>query len=105
MITSKARDFSRKQEFTFEIIAHYPFLLRPNRGTFHVYWEEMDLDLRGIFYNDEKKSAPWIRLPSRKGMIEEEECSFPFYSFPNSQKSGRFMKSLREAFSIYMKEK
>ena len=98
---TKARSYSREKEFTFEVIAHYPLPEKKKQGTFHVYWEEMDLDLRGIYYNIKRGKDPWIRLPSQRGMLNGEPCSFPLYSFGNVLKWGRFIMTLREAFKKY----
>ncbi len=104
---TKARDFSSENEFTFEVIAHYPSedRLRRLEGTFHIYWQEMDLDLRGIFYNLKRGKLPYIRIPSQRGILDGKECYYPAYSFPNVQKTQRFFIALRKAFKIYAEEK
>jgi len=100
----KARDYSNEKEFTLEIIAHYPSEKKKGEGTFHVYWEDKDLDLRGIFYNLQTGKLPWIRFPSQKGILNGETCFFPVYSFPDVRKSQRFLTAIREAFKLYAKE-
>ncbi len=101
---TKARDYSQEKEFTFEMIAHYPSEKHRGEGTFHIYWQEMDLDLRGIFYNVQRGRLPWIRFPSQKGILNGEKCFFPVYSFPNVHKFQRFLNAVREAFTAYAKE-
>jgi len=99
---NKTPDF--KKEFTFEIISHYPFPDKENVGSFHAYWEEMDMDLRGIVYVLSKGKEPWINLPSKRGEIDGEPCFFTFYSFADMKKMNRFMRALRMAFNQYWLE-
>ncbi len=100
----KARNKSNFKDFSIEIVAHYPSDKERNTGTFHFYWEEMDLDIRGVFYSLNFGTKPWIRLPSWKGVLNGESCTYPLLSFPNVKKTQRFTKTLREAFLEYALE-
>lgn len=96
---------NKKMSITFEIVDHYPNIDKPNMGTFHAYWEEMEMDFRGCVYFLKPKMIA-VLMPTHKSFDEENKIvRYTSASFSDAEFNKRFFDKLRETFYIYAREK
>lgn len=94
---------------TIEIVAHYPFFDKQmadvNSGTFHAYWVEMQMDLRGCRYYLRKNLQPFTSLAILKTFDREENKNVAFcpISFTDGKYEKNFRNELQKAFRKYAK--
>lgn len=91
---------------TVEIIANYPMKkLKINNaevitGTLHIYLEDYDIDLRGIYYTV-KNGKFFIRYASKKGNMNGNLCDYLVFSFNSQEKQKELTKSILIALYEY----
>lgn len=106
---------------TFEIVGHYPDMIvdrlpngdyeiiqeDPNAGTFHAYWVEMEMDLRGCYYSYRTATSLYIAVPSRNAIDKESKkhVRYPEMSFTDQEYNSKFRQTLKEAFIKYAAKK
>lgn len=71
-------------------------------GTVHIYLPDIDADFRGIHYIW-KKNRFHIRFPSRKGVIDDEECQYLVFSFCSAEKQKQLTQAIKEALREFAK--
>ena len=92
---------------TVEIIANYPMKkLKVNNeevitGTLHIYLEDYDIDLRGIYYTV-KNGKFFIRYASKKGNMYGNLCDYLIFSFNSKEKQAELTKSILTALYEYV---
>jgi hypothetical protein len=65
-------------------------------GTLHIYLEDYDIDLRGIYYSV-KNGKFFIRYASKKGNINGTLCDYLIFSFNSAEKQRELTKSILTA--------
>ena len=98
----KARNYKRESTLTVEIIANYPMKkLKVNdakviTGTLHIYLEDYDIDLRGVYYTV-KAGKFFIRYASKKGNLNGNLCDYLIFSFNSADKQKELTKAILTA--------
>lgn len=95
------------EEWKIEVVAHYPRERKKKKafveekGTIHLYIENLDLDLRGIFYVIKGKKT-WIYFPDRKGKDDNGNiCNFTVYNFTSHQRQKSFIQAIHKAIQRF----
>jgi len=69
-------------------------------GTLHIYLEDYDIDLRGIYYTV-KNGKFFIRYASKKGNMNGNLCDYLVFSFNSQEKQKELTKSILIALYEY----
>lgn len=90
-----------------EVIEFYPSTSKKIYGTVHVYLEEYDIDLRGVYIRKVKNSF-FVSLPHQKASDENKKengksVTFPVLTFANPQKAKDLKDSVIKAVLDFLK--
>ena len=74
-------------------------------GTAHVYIEDFDLDVRGIYVRKTGNQL-WISKPTQKYIDENQKsCKYPIIDFANRNTDREFIKHVRNELQKYFRKK
>ena len=88
---------------TLEIVEIYPFRNYKNRGTFHVYWCEMDIDLRGCRFEIRPTGPVTTFFPSARGFDEGKTVHYPIFNFTDKEYTRKWRKAMTKALEAHFK--
>lgn len=91
-----------------ELIEFYPRKIPKNKsfvGTFHVYIEDFDIDIRGINVYKIAKGF-MVRLPDLVGKdpVTKKPVRYPLFQFANKVKHQAFVREIAKLVNEYFKE-
>jgi hypothetical protein len=77
----------KDEKTTIEVIEFYQIKSKKNfTGTAHIYWENKNLDLRGIHITRYAKDKYFVHMPHFTGLDKDgNKVRYPFLHCPNAQ--------------------
>jgi len=94
-----------------EIVDFYPIFHLPLEkawaGTLHVYFPNLDMDLRGVFISRDKKGGWRINLPNKSAYDPEvkKKIAFPVLTFTNRETHKTLEKQILKAAQPFILDK